>query len=179
MMSCHQRSLIPESCMIINMRLISAIFLFFTLLLSACASTYKAPDLGGLYNSLVQNESPYRNPVVLIPGLMGSKLVDSESGSVVWGAFGSGSVNANSPDGAKLLCLLLFEYRLVRSTRSGRCCGKWVVAGKRLGPAGVLVRQLLGIRAHSHCQCPWNPKREHSACHCFPGSRIRLRTRRY
>ncbi|MBW1841617.1 MAG: hypothetical protein JRI75_07460 [Deltaproteobacteria bacterium] len=93
------------------MRVISAIFLFFTLLLSACASTYKAPDLGGLYNSLVQNESPYRNPVVLIPGLMGSKLVDSESGSVVWGAFGSGSVNANSPDGAKLVSLPMEKGR--------------------------------------------------------------------
>jgi hypothetical protein len=38
------------------------IFLFLIVGLAACNSTYKAPDLGGLYNGLVQNESPYRNP---------------------------------------------------------------------------------------------------------------------
>ncbi|MFC1515255.1 lipase family alpha/beta hydrolase [Thermodesulfobacteriota bacterium] len=95
------------------------IFLFFALVLSACASPYKAPDLGGLYNSLVQNESPYRNPVVLIPGLMGSKLVESESGSVVWGAFGSGSVNPNSPHGAKLVSLPMEEGKKLNELKDG------------------------------------------------------------
>jgi pimeloyl-ACP methyl ester carboxylesterase len=56
--------------------------------LIACSPAYKAPDLGGLYNDMVQNENPYRNPVILIPGLMGSKLVDNSSGAVVWGDFG-------------------------------------------------------------------------------------------
>ena len=59
---------------------ISTVFL---LSLIACSSAYKTPDLGGLYNSLVQNESPYRNPVILIPGLLGSKLVNKNNGAVV------------------------------------------------------------------------------------------------
>ncbi len=44
------------------MRLAAVITLLLVLILTACASPYKAPDLGGLYNNLVQNESPYRNP---------------------------------------------------------------------------------------------------------------------
>ena len=43
----------------LSLQSISTVFI---LSLIACSSAYKAPDLGGLYNSLVQNESPYRNP---------------------------------------------------------------------------------------------------------------------
>ena len=61
------------------MRLAAVITLLSVLILAACAAPYKAPDLGGLYNNLVQNESPYRNPVILIPGLLGSKLIDQQT----------------------------------------------------------------------------------------------------
>ncbi len=83
-----------------NDRFKIAIRLFFrfitdVLILSmiACTTAYKVPDLGGLYNSMVQNESPYRNLVILIPGLLGSKLVDKDTGSVVWGVFGLNTAN--------------------------------------------------------------------------------------
>jgi len=65
---------------------------------TACSPTYKAPDLGGLYNDMVQNESPYRNPVILIPGLMGSRLVDKDSGAVVWGDFGLRIIPSGTAD---------------------------------------------------------------------------------
>ena len=55
---------------------------------AACHAPPRAPDLGGLYNELAQSEDPYRNPVILIPGILGSKLVDRSSGSIVWGTFG-------------------------------------------------------------------------------------------
>lgn len=67
------------------MRVFFVIWLLATFFLSACTASYKTPDLGGLYNALVQNESPHRNPVVLIPGMLGSKLVSQQSGMVVWG----------------------------------------------------------------------------------------------
>ena len=70
------------------MRLKVVVALCLVWILTACASPYKAPDLGGLYNSLVQNENPYRNPVILIPGLLGSKLIDQQTGRVAWGTFG-------------------------------------------------------------------------------------------
>jgi len=74
-------------------------------LLTACTPAYKAPDLGGLYNSLVQNESPYRNPVILIPGLLGSKLIDRDSDLSVWGLFGAGSMRPTSEKGARAIAL--------------------------------------------------------------------------
>ena len=65
------------------------------LLLAGCSSPSKPPDLGGIYNHLAQHEDPYRNPVILIPGLLGSKLLDPDSDVVVWGAFGAGTLNPN------------------------------------------------------------------------------------
>jgi len=64
-----------------------------------------APDLGDLYNDLAQREDPNRNPIIVIPGLLGSKLVDQDSKETVWGAFGLGQVNPNSPEGARLFSL--------------------------------------------------------------------------
>ncbi len=57
--------------------------LFLLLVSAACASTSK-PDLGRLYRRWASREEG-RRPVVVIHGLMGSRLVDSESGDVVWG----------------------------------------------------------------------------------------------
>jgi pimeloyl-ACP methyl ester carboxylesterase len=89
---------------------ISAVFL---LSLTACSSAYKTPDLGGLYNSLVQNESPYRNPVILIPGLLGSKLVDKSTGAVVWGTFGLNTVSPKTAEGARIIAIpMLYKETL-------------------------------------------------------------------
>ncbi len=70
-----------------------------------CSSPAKVPDLGGIYNDLAQHEDPYRNPVILIPGLLGSKLVEPGSDTIVWGAFGTGTLNPNQPEGARLFGL--------------------------------------------------------------------------
>jgi hypothetical protein len=75
------------------------------LLFIACSPAYKSPDLGGLYNSLAQSESPYRNPVILIPGLLGSKLVNERTGKVVWGAFGLNTVSPRSAEGARMIAI--------------------------------------------------------------------------
>ena len=56
--------------------------------LAGCATKLQSPDLGGLYNKLIQAEDPYRNPVIVVPGILGSKLRDLDTQAVVWGAFG-------------------------------------------------------------------------------------------
>ena len=48
-------------------------------LMGGCSAPSKAPNLGGIYNHLAQHEDPYRNPVILTPGLLGFKLVDPDS----------------------------------------------------------------------------------------------------
>lgn len=89
------------------MRKIAVIGIGMALVLTACTGKPAVPDLGGLYNPLAQEETPHRNPVILIPGLLGSKLVDAEGGKVVWGAFESGYVDPNTADGARLMGLPL------------------------------------------------------------------------
>ena len=87
------------------MRAMTAIFLLLVLSLPACGPVYHSPDLGDLYSDLAQREDPYRNPIIVIPGLLGSKLIDQESGAVVWGAFGLGQVDPNTKTGARLVAL--------------------------------------------------------------------------
>ncbi|MEE8128144.1 MAG: hypothetical protein V3T45_06280, partial [Nitrospinaceae bacterium] len=51
------------------------------------------------------HEDPHRNPIIVIPGVLGSKLVDQDSGDIVWGAFGLGQVDPNTSKGARLVAL--------------------------------------------------------------------------
>ncbi len=76
----------------------------FVALLSACGPARKTPDLGGIYNAAARMESDDRNPIIVIPGILGSRLVD-ENGKVVWGEFSSQAVNLGSPDGRRELAL--------------------------------------------------------------------------
>ncbi|MFQ5994974.1 MAG: esterase/lipase family protein [Acidiferrobacterales bacterium] len=79
------------------------------LVMNGCVSKLYTPDLGGLYNELVQEEDPYRNPVIAIPGILGSRLKDADSGEIVWGAFGPGSASPKDPEGARLIALPMRE----------------------------------------------------------------------
>ena len=79
------------------------------LLLTACGSNLKAPELQSLYESVAQNHDRFRNPVVVIPGILGTRLVDASSGDVVWGAFGSGAIDPGSPRGMRKFALPMAE----------------------------------------------------------------------
>lgn len=89
------------------------ICLLTSVVVAACHAPPRAPDLGGLYNELAQNEDPYRNPVILIPGILGSKLVDRSSGSIVWGTFGFGNADPKDPSGARLVSLPMAEEKKI------------------------------------------------------------------
>ena len=103
------------------------------LLLAGCSAPRKTPDLGGIYDHLAQHEDPYRNPVILIPGLLGSKLVDPDSGIVVWGAFGSGTLNPNKPDDARLFGLPMHPGKALHELTD------------RVQPAGTLDRVVVNF----------------------------------
>ncbi len=77
--------------------------LMIALTLTACRTSVRQPDLGKLYDRAAQYHGPERNPVIVIPGILGSKLVDRESDRVVWGAFAGSYANPTSPDGARLV----------------------------------------------------------------------------
>lgn len=79
---------------------------FGVLLITSCAKTnYKQPDLRGLYNRAAARSHLEGNPVIVIPGILGSKLRDSESGQLVWGAFEKTTTNPETPEGARLIAI--------------------------------------------------------------------------
>lgn len=50
-------------------------------------------ELGEIYNDLAKLPDTERNPVIVIPGILGSRLVDNQTGEVVWGEMGPGGVS--------------------------------------------------------------------------------------
>ncbi|MEM1186316.1 MAG: hypothetical protein AAGI53_15100 [Planctomycetota bacterium] len=77
-------------------------------LLAACSSSPKT-ELGLIYNEAASAEEEFRSPVIVIPGILGSKLIDTESGTQVWGAFTGDFANPTKPDGARLIALPMEE----------------------------------------------------------------------
>jgi pimeloyl-ACP methyl ester carboxylesterase len=63
------------------------------------------PDLNRIYGRTVQGDDRGRNPIIVIPGVLGSSLFDTQTRQVVWGQFGSGSIDPLSPWGARLIAL--------------------------------------------------------------------------
>jgi pimeloyl-ACP methyl ester carboxylesterase len=90
-------------------RSITLSFLILLPLFSGCSTAPKAPDLGGLYNTVAQTEDPHRNPIIMIPGLLGSKLVERDSETMVWGTFGIGALNPNRTEDARLISLPMHQ----------------------------------------------------------------------
>ncbi len=52
-----------------------------------CAVTRPHAKLGAIYDEAAQAPDFTRNPIIVIPGILGSRLVDDESGELVWGKF--------------------------------------------------------------------------------------------
>lgn len=73
--------------------------------LAGCASGPRPPMLGQIYHQATHHDSADRNPVIVIPGVLGSKLVDSPSQAMVWGAFAGGYANPQTARGARMLAL--------------------------------------------------------------------------
>ncbi len=93
---------------ITSMRMFAVICLISTCLLSACATTLKErSNLKRIYDKSAQYHAPDRNPVIVIPGILGSRLVDNETGMTVWGAFRKDFADPGSDEGAQLIALPL------------------------------------------------------------------------
>ena len=60
------------------------------------------PDLGSIYSRTAQVDDLQRNPIIVIPGILGSRLVDETGKRVVWGEFGGNGIDPATPEGARL-----------------------------------------------------------------------------
>jgi len=73
--------------------------------MSACTARSRRSDVARLYNRAAQYHGPERNPIIVIPGILGSKLVEETTRETVWGAFSPGYANPNSAAGARLVAM--------------------------------------------------------------------------
>ena len=71
----------------------------------ACRQVIAPPDLGELYDRVAQVHPPTRNPVVVIPGILGSALEQEGTGRVVWGAFSGDYAHPGRAEGARSIAL--------------------------------------------------------------------------
>lgn len=76
----------------------------FVVLLIGCSSEPR-PDLGAIYDEAGKNLGANRNPVIVIPGILGSKLEDPTIATPVWGAFTYGAADPDTVAGARLVAL--------------------------------------------------------------------------
>lgn len=106
---------------------------FFLIFVPACSPVFHTPNLGNLYNALAQHEDPSRNPVIVIPGLLGSKLVDQDTNEMVWGTFGLGQVDPNTPTGARQFALPMGKRKKLKELRD------------HVKPAGALDRVVVNF----------------------------------
>jgi hypothetical protein len=94
-------------------------------LLAGCAKPPEQADLAAIYDTPAQALGGVRNPVIVIPGILGSKLKDAD-GTKVWGSFTFGAADADTPDGARQISLPMQLGTPLRDLRD------------EVSPAGVL-----------------------------------------
>lgn len=61
------------------------------------------PELGVIYQQSAQMKNSIRNPVIVVPGMMGSKLRQTSKDRTVWGVFDSSSIDPNNAEDVRLL----------------------------------------------------------------------------
>ena len=87
------------------------------LLLMGCSSGEQAADLSALYDRAAQYHGVERDPIILIPGLIGSKLTHAPSDTTVWGAFTGEFADPQTARGARLVGLPMEEGTPLRALR--------------------------------------------------------------
>jgi hypothetical protein len=103
----------------------------------ACAvGVGREPEFSLLYTPAARHHGPGRNPIIAIPGILGSKLRDPATGALAWGAFEGGAADPRRPEGARLIALPIDALHALAELRD------------ELAPSGVLDKlriQLAGI----------------------------------
>ena len=110
----------------------SVVCIAMCLQVTSCKSTPPHAEVNTIYHRAAQYHEPDRNPIIVIPGILGSQLVDEESGRTVWGAFRGTFANPRRPEDAQLIALPIDDKRPFHELDDG------------VRPSGVLEK--LGIR---------------------------------
>jgi len=82
-----------------------ALSLFLAALGACSTSSAQKVRIKDIYQQSAQYHLPDRNPIIVIPGILGSRLVDDDSGQTVWGAFRANFADPKTREGARLIAL--------------------------------------------------------------------------
>ncbi len=82
-----------------------------------CSTIRRGPNLKQIYEARARHHGPERRPVIVIPGILGSRLEEAGTGTVVWGAFDGKYAHPNRPDGARLTALPMQLGRPLKTLR--------------------------------------------------------------
>ena len=89
----------------------------YLIILSGCDFNDGKPDIGDLYTDLAREDDPDRNPVIVIPGVLGSTLVESKTGIVAWGEIGRGLEDPKKEDEIRRIALPIQEGKALQELR--------------------------------------------------------------
>ena len=85
-------------------RSVSIVAALGSLVLSGCQGPPRT-DLAAIYNTPAQQIGEERTPVVVIPGILGSRLENRRTRQKIWGSFTFGAADADTPPGAREMAL--------------------------------------------------------------------------
>jgi len=87
------------------------ISLTLALLCVSCSSRREpeVADIGRIYNTAARNHQVDINPVIVIPGILGSKLIEPESKKSIWGIFDNNFIDTNKPENLPAITLPLYD----------------------------------------------------------------------
>lgn len=84
---------------------LSSLLIAALLLVGVSCRSVVQPDIRKLYDQAAMAYDDHRNPVIVIPGILGSKLALRGTEQVVWGAFAGDYADPGEPNGARLVGL--------------------------------------------------------------------------
>ncbi len=116
----------------------SILIIFLLISLVGCGSEDEMPNLGGLYTDLAKEEDPDRNPVIVIPGILATTLVEPKSGIVAWGSIGRGLENPKEEEEIRRIALPMGENKTFQDLRDTLVAGS-ALEGIKVTLYGVTV----------------------------------------
>ncbi len=75
------------------------------ILLTHCASINNHDQRWKQYEEVASHHEQRINPIIIIPGILGSKLIDTTTGKSVWGKYGVGAISFRTASGQRTLAL--------------------------------------------------------------------------
>lgn len=120
---------------------------------TSCSNRKQEVNLNEVYRDAAQRSYNERNPVIVIPGILGSKLIDEETQTIVWGAFVKKASNPKVPAQARMIALPMQPgaslLSLKDSTRENGALDRLkvtVLPGISVAPKAYLqILQTLGV----------------------------------